>query len=102
MNPRISRILEIKPFLVTVEWSNGEKNSIDFADFLSEEKTKDSIFSKLLLKENFSRVKTDGRTLYWDAMTEMIDTDGTIIQAPVDFCPDVLYQIATKASQNQQ
>ena len=100
MNPRISRILEIKPFLVTVEWSNGEKNSIDFADFLSEEKDKDSIFSQLLLKEKFLKVKTDGRTLYWDSMTEMIDIDGTSISAPIDFCPDVLYEIATKAAKS--
>ena len=100
MNPRISRILEIKPFLVTVEWSNGEKNSIDFADFLSEERTKDSIFSKLLLTENFFKVKTDGRTLYWDAMTEIIDTNGALIPAPIDFCPDVLYEIATKVSRS--
>jgi hypothetical protein len=98
MNPRITRIVEVKPFLITVEWTNGETKSIDFAEFLSEEKNKNSIFSRLLQKEIFSQVKTDGRTLYWDSMTEMIDTDGSRISAPIDFCPDVLYSLAKETS----
>ncbi|MBY0435203.1 MAG: DUF2442 domain-containing protein [Cyclobacteriaceae bacterium] len=91
MNPRIARIVEVKPFLVTVEWTNGEVKSIDFDKFLMRERNVDSIFSKLFQKEIFSQVKTDGRTLYWDALTEMIDIDGSKIAAPIDFCPDVLY-----------
>ena len=58
MNPRISHILSVTPFLVTVEWSNGEKTKIDFAYFLSEERNKDSVFSKLFVKEIFNKVKT--------------------------------------------
>jgi hypothetical protein len=98
MNPRVARIIDVKPFLITVEWTNGEKKSIDFAEFLADEKNKKSVFSRLLQKEIFSQVKTDGRTLYWDSMTEMIDTDGSRISAPIDFCPDVLYGLAKKTS----
>lgn len=94
MNPRIAKIVDVKPFLVTVEWTIGQTKTIDFASFLSAEKGKDSIFAKLLQREIFARVKTDGRTLYWDAMTEMIDTDGSVIAAPIDFCPDVLYDFS--------
>jgi hypothetical protein len=94
MNPRIARIVEVKPFLVTVEWTNGEKRSIDFDKFLMEEKNRNSVYSRLFEKKVFSQVKTDGRTLYWDAMTEMIDTDGSKIAAPIDFCPDVLYSFS--------
>lgn len=94
MNPRVTRIVEVKPFLVTVEWSNGEKKSIDFDRLLAGEKNRKSIFAQLFQKEVFAQVKTDGRTLYWDAMTEMIDTDGSKIAAPIDFCPDVLYSFA--------
>ena len=101
MNPRISRILDVTPFLITVEWSNGEKTKIDFAYFLSEERNKDSVFSKLFVKEIFNKVKTDGRTLYWDSMTEMIDTDGTAIPARLDFCPDVLYKLAKRTPENR-
>ncbi|MFM7429227.1 MAG: hypothetical protein ACKO1F_04935 [Flammeovirgaceae bacterium] len=92
MNPRVSRIIEVKPFLITVEWTNGEIKSIDFDRLLARDKTIDSVFSQLFKKEVFSQVKTDGRTLYWDAMTEMIDIDGSKISAPIDFCPDVLYE----------
>ena len=91
MNPRIARILDVKPYLITVEWTNGEKKSIDFADFLSSERNKNSVFAKLFDQDIFSKVKTDGRTLYWDQMTEMFDTDGRSFAAPLDFCPDVLY-----------
>ena len=94
MKPRISKILDVKPFLITVEWTNGETKSIDFTEFLSKEKNKNSNFAKLVQKEIFSQVKTDGRTLYWDGLTEMVDTDGTSISAPIDFCPDVLYDLA--------
>jgi hypothetical protein len=34
-------------------------------------------------------------------MTEMIDTDGTKIPAPIDFCPDVLYNFSTLITQKE-
>lgn len=91
MNPRITRIVEVKPYTITVEWTNGEIKSIDFNRMLMRDRTVDSIFSKLFQKEIFLQVKTDGRTLYWDGMAKMTEVDGTDITAPIDFCPDVLY-----------
>ncbi|GGH51763.1 hypothetical protein ACN9ML_20580 [Dyadobacter endophyticus] len=52
----------------------------------------ESIFRKILDKDTFAQARTDGRTIYWDGLTEMIDYDGEIISAPLDFCPDVLFQ----------
>ncbi len=49
-------------------------------------------FSKLLNREIFAQVKTDGRTLFLDKMASIQDYDGTIKPAPLDFYPDVLYQ----------
>lgn len=94
MNPRIAEILDVKPFLITVKWTNGEINSIDFEKFLSRERTNQSTFSKLFREEIFIQVKTDGRTLFWDDMTAMIGIDGSEMSSPIDFCPDVLYNFA--------
>ena len=95
MNPRVSSISEVKPFSVTVIWTNGQVMVIDFNEFLAEDRKKGHpIFSKLFHAETFLKVKTDGRTLYWDNLTEMLDEEGKIIPAPLDFCPDVLYQVS--------
>jgi hypothetical protein len=53
MNPRVARIIDVKPFLITVEWTNGEKKSIDFAEFLADEKNKKSIHRSKQTEEHF-------------------------------------------------
>jgi hypothetical protein len=92
MSPRVKDILDVKPFAVTIKWTNGQTSVVDFNEFLSEERGREgSIFSKLFNTETFMKVRTDGRTLYWENLTEMIDENGMAIPAPIDFCPDVLY-----------
>lgn len=103
MNPRVKSILAVRPFLVTVKWTNDEITVIDFHKFLSgEREKKHPIFSKLFNSETFIKVKTDGRTLFWEDMTEMLDEGGQVISAPLDFCPDVLYDISQEASKDFQ
>jgi hypothetical protein len=95
MNPRIQTILEVKPFTVKVKWTNGQTKIVDFSEFLAEERgKKHPLFSKLFDWETFSKVQTDGRTLYWKDMGEMQDEDGKIIPAAIDFCPDVLFNFS--------
>jgi Protein of unknown function (DUF2442) len=95
MNPRVKKIIDVKPFAVTVKWTNGETRIVDFNEFLSEEKgKKGSVFKKLFNPETFMKVRTDGRTLYWENLTEMLDENGRAIPAPIDFCPDVLFGIS--------
>lgn len=99
MNPRVKSILEAQPFSVTVKWTNGETTVIDFNQFLAEEKKNEHpVFSRLFNSETFLKVKTDGRTLYWDHLTEMLEEDGKVVSAPLDFCPDVLYKISKETS----
>lgn len=84
MNPRVKSILEIQPFTITVKWSKGKTSVIDFIEFLAEERKKGHpIFSKLFNPIIFLKVKTDGRTLYWENLTEMLDEEGRIIPAPL-------------------
>ena len=93
MNPRIKEIISINPFVISALWSNNEVRKIDFAQFLSDYFQKnDSIFHKILDERTFLKAKTDGRTIYWEGLAQMQDYDGKIISAPLDFCPDVLFE----------
>ncbi len=95
MNPRIEKILDVKPFSVKLKWTNGQIRTVDFNEFLAEERGRHHpLYSKLFDKEIFMKVKTDGRTLFWEDLTEMMDENGMAFSAPLDFCPDVLYNNA--------
>lgn len=93
MNPRVKEIVSINPYSIDALWSNDEVRRVDFGKFLSEYFEKEnSVYFKILNETTFGKAKTDGRTIYWDGMTEMEDWDGKIIASPLDFCPDVLFE----------
>jgi len=93
MNPRVKKIVSVSPFIVDALWTNNEVRRIDFSKFLSEYSNKDnSIFFKILNENTFMKAKTDGRTIYWEDLATMHDYNGKIISAPLDFCPDVLFE----------
>ena len=93
MNPRIKEIVSIKPFIINALWSNNDVRRIDSGPFLAHYfQKKDSVFHKVLDEKTFLKAKTDGRTIYWEGLAEMQDYDGKIISAPLDFCPDVLFE----------
>ncbi|WP_234648246.1 hypothetical protein [Dyadobacter sp. CY356] len=82
----------IDNFSIKALWSDDQVRLTDFSKFLSEYfDKKDSIYYKILNENTFSKAKTDGRTVYWENVAEMLDTDGKLIPAPLDFCPDVLF-----------
>ncbi|OJV18442.1 MAG: hypothetical protein BGO21_23125 [Dyadobacter sp. 50-39] len=98
MNPRIEEILSVEPFIIKSLWTDGQVRVMDFGKFLAEYNGNDkSPFGKILQPEIFIQAKTDGRTILWENMTEMEDYDGKLISAPLDFCPDVLFQHSTPA-----
>lgn len=98
MNPRVSNILSIEPFVIKALWTDGMVRSIDFGKFLEDYVEKDgSLFHQLLDPQTFAKAQTDGRTILWDGLAEMVDYDGQVISAPLDFCPDVLFQHAVPA-----
>ncbi|KQS25503.1 hypothetical protein [Dyadobacter sp. Leaf189] len=95
MNPRVKKIISVKPFVITALWSDNQMRMIDFGVFLAEYFQKeDTVFFKILQPETFSKAKSDGRTIYWDNVTEMLDYDGKPIPAPLDFDPDVLFDLS--------
>lgn len=93
MNPRVKEILSIKPFVIKSLWTDGQIRATNFGKFLAEYKgNTESLFGKLLQPETFNQAKADGRTIFWESMTKIEDYDGALIPAPLDFCPDVLFE----------
>ncbi|WP_138482306.1 hypothetical protein [Dyadobacter bucti] len=93
MNPRVKQILSIDPFTVKALWSDDKVRVTDFGSFLSEYfQKKKSLYYKILQENTFKQAKADGRTIYWEDIAEMIDYNGKKISAPLNFCPDVLFE----------
>ena len=93
MPVEVKEILSIEPFIIKALWSDGKTRTIDFGIFLADYFEKEqTVYFKILNKDHFQKAKTDGRTIYWENMSEMVDYDGKLIPAPLDFCPDVLFE----------
>lgn len=96
MNPRVKEILSVEPFVIRSLWTDDQIRFTDFRQLLAEYAgNEESVFDKILHADVFMQAKTDGRTIYWENMTEMVDYDGTLIPSPLDFCPDVLFANST-------
>lgn len=94
--PRIKEILLVEPdFSVVVRWSTGEIRRIALRRQLEACATQPASVCKPLLDfERFRQVKTDSYTLYWPNGLRLRETDGSFSDAPLDFCPDVLYGLS--------
>ncbi len=78
----VKRILDIKPYKLTLEFNTGEVKLVDLEDRLkAKSTTTSSKFKELLDKNYFQTVKLqpEWETIFWD--------NG------IDFCPDVLYSL---------
>lgn len=95
MLPRIISIDKVEPFTVLTRWTTGELRLIDFNGILKKYIGKpESSIGQLLNPAVFEQVKLDpeSQTLYWEGLTQMRLKDGSMVPAPLDFCPDVLFE----------
>lgn len=95
MLPRISSIEKVSPFTIQARWTTGELREIDFGPILKKFESKPaSSMGQLLRTEVFEKVKLDpvSQTLYWEGLIHMRQKDGTLVPAPLDVCPDVLFE----------
>ena len=95
MLPRISSIEKVNPFTILTRWTTGELREIDFTPILRNfENRPASSMGQLLRTEIFEKVKLDpgAQTLYWEVLIQMRLKDRTMVPAPLDFCPDVLFE----------
>ena len=80
----IKEIKEVNPFRLKLKFNTGETREVDLEEKLKEwSKTPGSIYKQLLEPDYFKEVKLNPEieTIYWE--------NG------IDFCPDVLYSMAT-------
>ena len=56
-----------------------------------------SAYRSLLDPHTFcqARLDTDSRTVCWDGLAREVTDEGTEVPAPLDLCPDVLYNLST-------
>ena len=97
MLPGILKIIDVKPYFIICEWNTGETRIIDFEKkLLSKSNSESSSYKKLLDKNIFELVKLDTtiKTIYWEGLSKMIDTDGSVFPANLDFSPEVLYEMS--------
>lgn len=86
----INSIIDIQPYNITVIFDNKEQRRINFESILSD-------FPVLRNPSVFVKVTLDDYpTLKWDGLAKMKELDGTIIPAPLDFSPDMLYTLSEK------
>ncbi len=91
---RIQRIVNVTPYTIICEWTNGETRAIQMEQKLREWASEQgSVYERLLEKVIFMNVQldTESKTLYWNGLVKMQDTSGNLIDAPLDIDPDVLY-----------
>jgi len=100
--PRIKSIVGLKDHEITVEWTTGEVRVIDFGPLLAKVASDANGMGMLRDPVVFSKVRVDpiARTLAWDGLASIEDAAGRVQPAPLDFCPDVLYQISRPAEVN--
>ncbi len=95
MLPRIKSIELVKPYIIRALWTTGELREIDFHPILQPYKSRpESSMGRLLDPEIFvqAKVNPECQTIYWDGLIKMRLEDGNTIPAPLDFCPDVLFE----------
>jgi hypothetical protein len=104
MLPRIKKIISVAPYTLVCEWTNGEIRAIQMEEKLKEWAGEpNSIYKRLLDKAIFIKVKLDtaSKTIFWDNLIKMKDTDGTFFSAPLDLDPDVLYQMSVPVNKTK-
>jgi hypothetical protein len=94
----VEEILDARPYTLTVRFSNGEIRSVPLEPTLrANASSTDSAYHRLLDPTIFRQVRLDRNagTVCWDGLAVEVTADGTEQPAPLDFCPDVLYELST-------
>ena len=86
----ITEIINKQPYKITVRFSNNNIRVIDFSKLILQ-------LPALKNPESFLKVDLDDYpTLSWKGLAQIQDYDGKLIEAPLDFCPDMLWEISSE------
>ena len=93
----VEQIVDCQPYRLLLKFSSGEVRWVDLAPTLKAKATSpESAYRRLLDRAIFRQVKLDreARTIYWEGLARMVSADGAEEPAPLDFCPDTLYEMS--------
>lgn len=86
----IKSIVDISPYTITVIFDNNELRKINFAPLLND-------FPVLKTPAVFEAATLDDYpTIKWDGLAKIKELNGEIKPAPLDFCPDTLFEMSEK------
>lgn len=92
---RISKIINIEPFKITILWNNGDIRVNDFSKFFESWNESDNAhLLKLTDWKTFKKVSVSAeppRTLQWTNLLQTITWKGESKSFPTDLDPDVLF-----------
>jgi hypothetical protein len=93
----VEEILDARPYTLTLRFSTGETRSVPLEATLRANATSvDSAYRRLLDPAVFLRARLDRNagTVSWDGLAIEVTAEGEVQPAPLDFCPDVLYELS--------
>jgi hypothetical protein len=94
----VEDILDVRPYRLTLRFNTGEVRRVNLEAVLrAKAASPDSTYARLLDPATFSQARLDrqSRTVCWDGLAREVQADGTERPAPLDFCPDALYDLST-------
>ncbi|HEV2210914.1 MAG TPA: DUF2442 domain-containing protein [Verrucomicrobiae bacterium] len=96
----VEKLEGVQPYRLTLRFNNGEVRVANLERMLRTKATSpSSAYARLLEPAIFStaRLDADSRTICWDGLAREVTADGTEQPAPLDLCPDVLYELSQPA-----
>ena len=99
----VEKLLAACPYRLTLRFSTGEVRVVDWeATLRAKAASPQSAYGRLLDPATFSRARLDpeARTVCWDGLAREITPDGLEQPAPLDLCPDFLYELSTSLAQD--
>ena len=99
----VDKLLAACPYRLTLRFNTGEVRIVDLeATLRARAASPQSAYGQLLDPVTFSHARLDreARTVCWDGLAREITPDGVEQPAPLDLCPDFLYELSTPLAQD--
>lgn len=98
------QIVDIQPYRLVLKFRGEEVRLVNLESILKAKATSpQSVYRRLLDPAVFCLVglDRDARTIYWEGLARCVGADGAEQPAPLDFCPDVLYELSQPVSETE-
>jgi hypothetical protein len=100
----VEEILDARPYKLTLKFNTGEVRCVDLEPVLrAKAGSPQSAYRRLLDPGTFIQGRLDrpSRSVCWDGLALEVQADGTEQPAPLDFCPDTLYELGRPVAEEK-